>query len=251
MNAGRPPIADRRRFLLASAASLGGLSTGLHLSAQTLSTPQSAPTPAPAATPGAAKPKQAAPLLAPPYDRATINLIGPKPGYSPMVGVLVSQLTWMELALVRPTRDLSVADLDYLLDAHANSIGALMLHTVAAEVFYQRNTFNNEPWGKFPADITARYDDAMELGDKGRSSIKGHDWSWYIDQIRTVRQHTLDELAKRDDAWLLQVDKDWPWGPTNNFCKWFHVTEHISHHAGQIDLLLSRLPGAKSTAAGG
>lgn len=228
---------SRRNFLASSAASLTALS------------PVFAQTPAPT-TP--AKPaKRPPPLLAPAYDRQTINLVGPKPGYSPMIGVLVSQLTWMEPSLVGPTRNLSVADLDYLLDAHANTIGALMLHTAAAEALYQRNTFNGEAWGKFPKDTSDRWDAAMELGDKGRASIKGHDWNFYNDTIREVRQHTLDELGKRDDAWLLTVDKDWPWGPTNNFCKWFHVTEHISHHAGQIDLLLSRLPGAKPAASAG
>jgi SAM-dependent methyltransferase len=41
------------------------------------------------------------------------------------------------------------------------------------------------------------------------------------------------------------VDKDWPWGPTNNYCKWFHVCEHEAHHTGQIAFLRKRLPGAK------
>ena len=31
-------------------------------------------------------------------------------------------------------------------------------------------------------------------------------------------------------------------------CKWFHVCEHESHHAGQIDMLKKRLPGAKPDA---
>ena len=61
----------------------------------------------------------------------------------------------------------------------------------------------------------------------------------------SVREHSLAEFRKRDDAWLMAVDEKWGWGPTNNYCKWFHVCEHESHHAGQIDLLLKRLPGAK------
>ena len=46
----------------------------------------------------------------------------------------------------------------------------------------------------------------------------------------------------------MSIDKTFPWGPTNNFCKWFHVCEHESHPAGQIDLLIKRTPGAKPTA---
>jgi hypothetical protein len=46
----------------------------------------------------------------------------------------------------------------------------------------------------------------------------------------------------------MAVDKDWPWGPTNNYCKWFHVCEHEAHHTGQIAFLRKRLPGAKPEA---
>ena len=57
-----------------------------------------------------------------------------------------------------------------------------------------------------------------------------------------MREQTLMELRKRDDAWLMKVDRDWAWGPTNNYCKWFHVCEHESNHNGQIKWLKGRLP---------
>lgn len=85
----------------------------------------------------------------------------------------------------------------------------------------------------------------MDLGDAGRKTIKGHELKFYIDAMSEVRERSLAEFKKRDDAWLMTVDKDWGWGPTNNYCKWFHVCEHESHHAGQIDMLLKRVPGAK------
>ena len=85
----------------------------------------------------------------------------------------------------------------------------------------------------------------MELGDSGRKSIHGHDLAFYTNTLAEVRAHSLAEFAKRDDAWLMTVDNSWPWGPTNNYCKWFHVCEHISHHAGQIDFLEKRLPSYK------
>jgi hypothetical protein len=34
-----------------------------------------------------------------------VNIIGPKPGYSPQVGTMVSMLTWMQDAVVRPVQD--------------------------------------------------------------------------------------------------------------------------------------------------
>ena len=64
---------------------------------------------------------------------------------------------------------------------------------------------------------------------------------YYIDEISKVREYTLEEFKKRDDAWLLKPDEDWFWGPTNNWCKWFHVCEHESNHNGQIKWLKGRM----------
>ena len=66
------------------------------------------------------------------------------------------------------------------------------------------------------------------------------------DVIYATIDRTLEEFRKRDDNWLLAIDKDFPWGPTNNLCKWFHVCEHEAHHTGQIAFLRKRVPGAKA-----
>ncbi len=86
-----------------------------------------------------------------------------------------------------------------------------------------------------------------ELGDEGRKAIKGNTLDFYLSTLDEVRSNTLAELKKRDDKWLLTEDKTWPWkpGPTNNYCKWFHVCEHESNHNGQIKYLKGRLPGGK------
>jgi hypothetical protein len=91
----------------------------------------------------------------------------------------------------------------------------------------------------------------MDLGDAGRKSIKGHDVDYYLNALHETRERSLAEFRKRDDAWLMSIDADWGWGRTNNYCKWFHVCEHISHHAGQIALLAKRVPGAKPTGTNG
>jgi hypothetical protein len=113
-----------------------------------------------------------------------MNIIGPKEGYSPQIGTLVSMMAWL-----RPQ--------------------------------------------------------VMELGDLGRQKIKGNTIDYYLGLLEQTRESTLAEFRKRDDKWLMTVDEKWPWGPTNNYCKWFHVCEHESHHLGQINLLKGRLPGAK------
>ena len=186
-------------------------------------------------------------------DPAGLDIIGPKPGYSPQIGTFVSMLTWMREAngVLRATEKLSQADLDYLFDQNANSIGALMLHLAAAETYYQLHTFEGMKWGSWSDAVKQKWDTAMELGDAGRKTIKGHDREYYVDILHEVREKSLAEFRKRDDAWLMAVDKDWPWGPTNNLCKWFHVCEHEAHHTGQIALLRKRLPGAKPDSGSG
>jgi uncharacterized damage-inducible protein DinB len=247
--------ASTRRTFLANSA-LGALAAGVPLfgqAAQPAAAQSTTATQSPAPTPPPAK-GAPIPRMAPPYDKATINMIGrPISGYTPQIGTMVSMLTWMETAVLRPTRDLRQEQLDYLFDKNANTIGALMLHLAATEVLYQRITFGNENFDKLPADYEAKWGPAMNLGAAGRAQIKGHDVAYYQDAIREAREKTLVEFAEKDDAWFTTALKEpgWGGGPINNFCYWFHVCEHISHHAGQIDLLIKRLPGAKSDDSAG
>lgn len=181
------------------------------------------------------------------------DVLGPLPGYSPQIGTFVSQLTWMREmnGVLRATEKLTQTDLDYLFDKDANTIGALMLHLAATEVYYQMNTFDGVKWDSWSEDIKKKWDPAMNLGDAGRATIKGHDREYYVNILHEVREKTLAEFRKKDDAWLLAADKSWPWGPTNNLCKWFHVCEHEAHHTGQIALLRKRIPGAKGGGSAG
>lgn len=182
---------------------------------------------------------------------SNINVLGPRQGYSPQVGTFVSLLTWMREAngIISATKNLTTADLDYLIDPNANTIGALMLHLAATETYYQLNTFEGMKWGSWSDSIKKKWDPAMNLGDEGRKTIKGHDRDYYLKILQETREKTLTEFSKRDDAWFMAVDKDWPWGPTNNYCKWFHVCEHEAHHAGQVAFLRKRVPGAKPDGA--
>jgi hypothetical protein len=191
-----------------------------------------------------------APYAADNVDPPGLDLLGPRAGYAPQIGSFVSELTWMREAngILVTTKGLSQADLDYLFDQNANSIGALMLHLAAAETYYQMNTFDGMKWDSWSDAVKQKWDAAMDLGDAGRKTIKGHDRDYYVAILHEVREKTLAEFKKRDDAWFLAADKDWPWGPTNNYCKWFHVCEHEAHHCGQIAMLRKRLPGAKPSA---
>jgi len=170
-----------------------------------------------------------------------LHVLGPKTGYSPQIGTLVSMLTWMQRAIAPPVQGLTQSQLDQLFDAKANTIGALLLHLAATETYYGLHTFQGMKWGEWPEEVKKMWDPAMELDDAGRKAIKGHDLEFYMKTLADVREKSLAEFKKRDDAWLLAVDEKWFWGPTNNYCKWLHVCEHISHHVGQISFLRTRL----------
>ena len=175
------------------------------------------------------------------------NIIGPREGFSVQIGTLVSMLEWMRRAILEPVQGLTMADLDYLHDSKANTIGALLLHLAATERHYQIHTFEGKKWNEWDEDTRKHWDVPARLGEEARRTIKGNELGYYLKALARVREQTLNELRKRDDAWLMQIDHEWPWGPTNNYCKWFHVCEHESHHNGQVTWIKGRLPGSKQT----
>jgi uncharacterized damage-inducible protein DinB len=180
-------------------------------------------------------------------DGSRPSVLGPLEGYTPMVGTLVSMLTWMRRPFLRTVKNMSTADLDFLLDPKANTIGALLLHLAATETYYALHTFDGIAWGEWPESMKQTWEAPMMLGARARQEIKGKPLSFYLDALEASRARTLAGLKRRDDAWLMTVDDSWPWGPTNTFCKWFHVCEHESNHNGQMKLIARRLPGAKES----
>jgi uncharacterized damage-inducible protein DinB len=183
-------------------------------------------------------------------DDPDMLIIGPKPGYSPQIGTLVSMMTAMRAQVLASTRGLSQADLDYLLDSKANTIGALLMHLAATDAYYHLKTFEGKPWGSWDESIKQRWDVPMNLGQPARQAIKGHNLEYYLGILEETREKTFGEFRKRDDKWLLSLDKVNPeWGRLNYYFEWFHVCEHESNHNGQIKFIKGRLPGAKSEAA--
>lgn len=174
-----------------------------------------------------------------------INIIGPKEGFTPQIGTMVSMMNWMRKMILQPVHDMSQEDLDFLIDENANTIGAMLWHLAATERFYQIHTFEGRAWGDWSSKEKSKWSTASGLGSAARHTIKGNNIDFYLKKLSDVREVTLKEFAKRDDDWLMKVDKNWPWGPTNNYCKWFHVCEHESNHNGQFKFLKSRLPSAK------
>lgn len=172
----------------------------------------------------------------------SLYIIGPMDGYDPQVGTLLSTMNMMRAWVINSVKDLTVEQLDFQIDEQSNSIGAMLLHLAATEKYYQLHTFDGLEWGKWSEDIKAEWDIPSGLGKLGREEIIGNEVGYYLEKLKEVRAHTKKEFAKRGDKWLMEIDQDWPWGPTNNYCKWFHVCEHESNHRGQMKFITKRLP---------
>ncbi|MEJ7683195.1 MAG: hypothetical protein WKG06_36130 [Segetibacter sp.] len=118
-------------------------------------------------------------------------LIGAAEGYSPNIGTLVSMLNYMRLDVLEAVKKLTQADLDFLLDAKANTIGALLLHLASADSYYYVSTLENR---QFNEEENKKWGIPLELGDKGREAIKGHDLNYYTAILKETREKPLQNL---------------------------------------------------------
>lgn len=164
------------------------------------------------------------------------HLILPLPGYTPTIGRLVAMITYARETTLRAVEGLTRDQLDHLHDERSNSIGALLAHIAAVERGFQLVTFEErEPSAKEHDTWRA----ALKLGDKGRRNIRDHDLPYYIEELRRVREATLDALAARNDEWLEAPLRIAP--ALNAHWAWFHVAEDEINHRGQIRWLRARL----------
>src|ERR1700722_5151287 len=131
-----------------------------------------------------------------------LSVLGPRSGYSVQIGVLVSQLNWMRAVVLSRLQNLSIEELDWLPHPDANSMGALLMHLAAADVYSGLNTFEGVPWGRFSYEARKKRGEAMNLGQTARVRYKGFYLQYYMSHLSESRKHTLSELSKRDDEWL-------------------------------------------------
>src|SRR5260370_17288384 len=124
-------------------------------------------------------------------EESEVNVIGPKKGYSPQVGALVSMMTWMRMVLLMSVKGMSQKDLDYLLDDKANTIGALLMHLAATDRLYQINTFEGNSLKQLPSSYKHKWGVAMELGEPPRKSIKGNDRDYNLNLLTGTRKQTF------------------------------------------------------------
>jgi len=168
------------------------------------------------------------------YNLDAQNIIKPKKGYSPQIGSTVMMLEDLKSRVTNSVRNLSMKEVDFLLDEDANRVGAMILHLAATEKYYQLYTFENRAFNKEEAKI---WETALSLGEKAREELQGKPISYYMDIWDEVRKETLRLLKTKDDAWFeSQVMRS----SMNNHWAWYHVMEHQANHMGQIRLIIKR-----------
>jgi hypothetical protein len=116
-------------------------------------------------------------LAGPPTVGNNINHIGPKEGYTPLIGTLISMLDWVSNTVTLYHQKLTIEQLDYMHDKDSNTIGSLMMHLAATEVVYQDMTFHDLK--DFSEANKAKWGVAMDLGEPARQQIKGNPLSYY------------------------------------------------------------------------
>ena len=166
----------------------------------------------------------------------TTYMIGPVDGFSPQIGTLITMLNNLSNRVEQTVQLLDQEETDFLLDDKANSIGALVMHLAAAEAYYQVFTFEGRG---FNEEEKEKWQVALDLGQEARDQFKGKSIDYYLNVYKEVRQKTINELQKRNDAWLEKIQ---PAYEVNNHWCWFHVMEHQSSHLGQILMLKKRFP---------
>jgi uncharacterized damage-inducible protein DinB len=171
-------------------------------------------------------------------DNSRMLLLADLPGFTPHVSRLVSMMNYARETTLDAVKDLSIEQLDRRPTGFDNSIAMLLEHFAATEIFFQIYTFEGRdpPNAELPQWLPG-----LDLGEAGKV-IQGKPLEHYLQQLETVRSQTLEEFAKRDDAWL---HHEFQWKNsgrlTNSYFCWFHVFEDEINHRGQIRLIRKNL----------
>ena len=114
-------------------------------------------------------------------------VFGVRTGYSPQIGIFVSQLNWMRRVVLSRLQSLSIDDLDWLPNPDGNSIGALLIHLASTEIYYGLNTFDALQWGRYPYEIRKKWGVAMALGETARVRHRGFHLQYYLSHLADAR----------------------------------------------------------------
>lgn len=161
------------------------------------------------------------------------NEIKAPKGFTNDIGNMISMLDNLKQRVERNVRGLDQEGTDFLLDSKANRPGAIIYHLAATEAYYQVYTFEGRG---FNAEEKAKWETALNLGDKARIEFVGKPIEYYLDIYDEVRNTTKELLKTKDDAWFKKKN-----GNMSNHWAWFHVMEHQANHMGQLALITKRI----------
>lgn len=158
----------------------------------------------------------------------------PVEGYSPNIGDMVFMLEDLKARITDQVKDLSQAQTDFQYDENANSIGALIMHLVSTESYYQVATLEGREWTEAEQK---KYGLAGEITPEVKKRLIGKPISYYLNLWDEVRAQSLAGLKTKDDAWFASNLEE----SINYHYIWYHVMEHSAAHMGQIATVKNRM----------
>ncbi len=166
----------------------------------------------------------------------SLYLIKEKNGMKKDFSLLVSMMEYARFTTIRDVENGSIDMLDYRCHDDANSIGMLLAHFDAVEKIYQVLTFQRLEDGEIE-EYAKTLEPALSLGSKAAEVIKGKTVEYYLTNLESTRETTIEQFKQLEESWLYE-ETDWWYGQKgNNFFKWFHVFEDEISHRGQIRMI--------------
>ena len=107
---------------------------------------------------------------------SNLFLIGDVAGFSPHIGRLVSMMNYARHTTLEAVKGLTVEQLDHLVYAQSNSIGALLFHIGAVDVGCQAHTFFDRGLDE---DEMREWGAGIELGEGVRENRMRPDHTEY------------------------------------------------------------------------
>jgi len=159
----------------------------------------------------------------------------PTEGYTTNIGLMVYMLEDLKNRITAEVKDLDLSQTDFEFDKDANSIGALLMHLVSTEAYYQIETLEGRQWTE---EEEKRLGVAGGLNEATKKTLKGKPIQHYLALWDEVRQKTLAGLKTKDDSWFASELEE----GLSYHGIWYHVMEHEANHMGQIALVKNRLP---------
>ncbi len=164
-------------------------------------------------------------------------LIEPVAGCTVQVGSLLSMMELTRASTRALVANLNRPQLNWRLDAQANSVGMLLAHIAAVETLYWlRHLERRDPTPEEDSWITPR----KELGQMGFEATRRLQLDDHFRDLARVRRQTVAGLRHLDDE-VLNAPFEWRGVRVNLHRQFFHVMEDELRHCGQIRFLLKRL----------